>query len=76
MLHGSHFLKQVHAVQRQLADLQEQHIFRSISDGAGALSVMIGTSVPFSSLKHNSSEQRSDQRAHHMATCRCTLGQW
>ena len=48
MLHGSHVLKQVHAVQRRVVDLQEQGIFRSISDGAGALSVMIGRSTPFS----------------------------
>ena len=60
MLHGSRFLKQVHDVQRRLVDLQEQRIFRSISDGAGALSVMIGTSAPFSSLKPYSSRQRSD----------------
>ena len=39
-----------------------------ISDGAGALSVMIGISVPFSSLKPNSSAgQRIDRRARHAA---------
>ena len=77
MLHGSRFLKQVHAVQRRMVDLQEQRISRSISDGAGDLSVMADTSAPFSSVKPFSfAGQRSDRRAHHMATCRCILRQW
>ena len=40
-------------MQRRLVDLQEQRIFRSISDGAEAFSVMIGTSDPLS-LDHSS----------------------
>ena len=64
------------SVQRRMVDLQEQRIFRRISDGAGALSVMIG-SAPFSSMKPNSSAgQRSDRRVHHVVTCRITLRQW
>ena len=56
MLHGSQSLKQVHDVQRRLVELHSRTTyFRGISDGAGALSVMIGTSAPFSSLKPNSS---------------------
>ena len=58
-------------MQRRMVDLQEQRIVRSISDGVGALSVMIGTSVPLSSSKRNSSAgQRSDRRARHVTTCR------
>ena len=71
------FLKHAHAVQRRMVDLQEQRICRSIPDGAGAMSAMIGTHASFSSLKPNSSAgQRSDRRAHHVATYRCILRQW